>query len=778
MRCFRVKELAYLLIAASSFNAFAFSEKPLTIDDLLAAKEFAFSAAPTMSPDGKLVAYTLATPSRTETAKNIRYKTFLPTGTPRMMDGTEIRITNTETGETKEFTGSNGNAWNPIWSPDGKMLAFSSDRDGVARLWVWSRETGTLRRVSEVSLREYFDVPTWTADSRSIIVKVLPEKLTLDQADDLIEAAKNEPSSKAAIKATATVYAYDPSVPEPTAKAGQWINRSLADIAVIDVKSGSVRRLVKEHTTLGFGLSPNGRDLAVIDIKGLRGNGSQQPLYDISIVHLGSGEISSVAKDVPMDMGTSYSWSPNGEWLSYLTTQPDYMAVGERMVGECFIAPATGGPARQISSGKHPDFGQEFAGPAWSPDSRKLYVLGGNAVWGISISDSTTKEIAKGEERTLIHIVTSARSNVIASEDPAQFIIVRTRNSRSKESGFYKLSLESGRLSKLIEESKEYGPDSAAKFDMDVNPEARRVVFLSEDAQHSPDLWTTSLENFDNARRLTAINPAFDSYRFGASRLIEYQSADGQALKGALLLPSDYQPGKAYPLLVYVYGGSFGSTRLSRFGLSGMGVENKQLFATRGYAVLYPDTPLHPATPMADIAKTVIPAVNRVVELGIADPRRIGVMGHSYGGYSTLALITQSHLFRAAMASAGVGNMFSMYGGMTADGDAWAMEWAEQGQGAMGGTPWQFRDRYLENSPTFYLDKVTTPLLLVHGGADNTCPPLLSDEVFVDLRRLKKKVAYAKYANEDHWEGTWGRANKEDYLNRIVAWFDQELQAP
>ena len=241
------------------------------------------------------------------------------------------------------------------------------------------------------------------------------------------------------------------------------------------------------------------------------------------------------------------------------------------------------------------------------------------------------------------------------------------------------------------------------------------------------------------------------------------------------MLPVGYEPGKHYPLLVYVYGGAFGSTRVERLGLSGMGVENKQLFATRGYAVLYPDTPLHTATPMVDIAKTVLPAVNKVIELGIADPKRIGVMGHSYGGYSTLALIVQSHIFRAAVSSAGVGDLFTMYGGMAADGEGWAMEWAEQGQGAMGGTPWQQRDRYIENSPMFYLDRVETPLLLVHGGIDSTCPPMLSDQVFVDLRRLKKKVSYAKYANEDHWEGTWGRANKEDYLNRVIAWFGTEL---
>jgi dipeptidyl aminopeptidase/acylaminoacyl peptidase len=257
--------------------------------------------------------------------------------------------------------------------------------------------------------------------------------------------------------------------------------------------------------------------------------------------------------------------------------------------------------------------------------------------------------------------------------------------------------------------------------------------------------------------------------------VIDYRSSDGVPLHGALLLPSDYQEGKRYPLVVHVYGGSMGSNNVNRFGLSGTGVENKQLLATRGYAVLFPDTPLHPGTPMVDLAKTVIPAVNKVVELGIADPDRIGVMGHSYGGYSTLALIVQSKLFRAAIDSAGIGNLFTMYGSMRADGSGSAVGWSEEGQGSMGGPPWQFRDRYLENSPTFYLDQVVTPLLIVQGGIDSTVHSFLADEVFVCLRRLGKKVVYALYAGEDHWEGTWGHANAVDYLNRMIAWFDQEM---
>jgi dipeptidyl aminopeptidase/acylaminoacyl peptidase len=214
-----------------------------------------------------------------------------------------------------------------------------------------------------------------------------------------------------------------------------------------------------------------------------------------------------------------------------------------------------------------------------------------------------------------------------------------------------------------------------------------------------------------------------------------------------------------------------------RFGLSGAGVENLQILATRGYAVLLPDTPLKKGTPMFDLLKTVIPGVDRIVDLGIADPDRLGVMGHSYGGYSTLSLITQTTRFRAAVDSAGPGDLISAYGEMDKSGSAGAIGWSETGQGGMVGTPWQYRDRYIENSPLFYLDRVETPLLIVQGELDRAVPPSQAEEVFVGLRRLGKEVVYAKYAGEEHWEGTWSPANVEDYWTRVLDWFDKHLKA-
>jgi dipeptidyl aminopeptidase/acylaminoacyl peptidase len=388
----------------------------------------------------------------------------------------------------------------------------------------------------------------------------------------------------------------------------------------------------------------------------------------------------------------------------------------------------------------------------------------------VSVATATARPVATVPKRRLIGLVATSGGRVW-SPDNGRSVYVRTRDEATKAMGIAKIDVASGAVSMAVEEAKRYGPDP---FDIDAGPTG--IVYLAEEAQHAAELWYAD-PTFTTRRAVTRLNPQLDRYTFGASRLIEWRSVDGAVLHGALLLPAGYHEGTRYPLLVDVYGGSYRSNSLNRFGLTGAGVDNRQLFATRGYAVLLPDAPLGLGTPLVDLAKTVLPGVDKVVELGIADPDRLGVMGHSYGGYSTLALITQTTRFRAAMASASEGDLFADYTQMTPDGGAWSIGWAEEGQGRMGGTPWQYYQRYLENSPFFHLDRVTTPLLLVHGGDDTAVPATLGDQTFVALRRLGKEVEYAKYAGEDHWEGTWSYANAQDYLARIVAWFDTHLKS-
>jgi dipeptidyl aminopeptidase/acylaminoacyl peptidase len=340
--------------------------------------------------------------------------------------------------------------------------------------------------------------------------------------------------------------------------------------------------------------------------------------------------------------------------------------------------------------------------------------------------------------------------------------------------GFYKMDLSNGQAIRLMEANTDLG---SALWTKGVE-KGRDFYYIEETASRGCDIRIRSTEPESVARRVTHINPVFDRYVMGEARLVEWRSSDGERLRGALMLPAGYEPGKRYPLIVHVYGGIMLSDNINTFGFSNALVMNEQFWATRGYAVLLPDTPLGVGTPMVDLVKTVIPGVDRIVEMGIADPDRLAVWGSSYGGYSTVALIAQTTRFKAAISDAGFANLLTAYGRVTAPENAGArfQGWAETGQGRMGGTPWLYRERYIANSPLFYLDRVRTPLLLILGTEDSL--DILSDELFVSLRRLGKEATYLKYEGAGHTILTFSYAEQVDVLNRIISWFDSYLKSP
>jgi dipeptidyl aminopeptidase/acylaminoacyl peptidase len=431
------------------------------------------------------------------------------------------------------------------------------------------------------------------------------------------------------------------------------------------------------------------------------------------------------------------------------------------------VVDAEEGRERLVAAAPHIDTDYQESPPLWDPQGKAIYVGGEKDLRKLDLVSGESKTILS-IDGDLLNVVGRPASGRYWSPDGGRSLYVAFRKGATKRAGFLRVDLTSGQARALLEEEifLTQGP-----FSTDVSPDGKRVVFARQDATHPEDLWIAGVD-FAGRRRLTRVNPSLEGYSYGRTLLISW-AAGSDRLRGALLLPAGYEPGKRYPLIVNVYGGSSRSNSLFRFGLSGSGVENMQLFATRGFAMLLPDSPIEKGrnAPMSEIARAVLPGVDKVVETGIADPDRLGVMGHSYGGYSTLSLIVQTTRFKAAMASASFSNLISMYGEMYNQ-DSASIGYLEKGQGGMVDTPWKVRDRYLENSPFFFLDRVETPVLLVHGSLDI---PARAEETFVALRRLGKEVEYARYEGEQHWEGTWGYANQVDYWKRMLAWFEEHL---
>lgn len=179
-------------------------------------------------------------------------------------------------------------------------------------------------------------------------------------------------------------------------------------------------------------------------------------------------------------------------------------------------------------------------------------------------------------------------------------------------------------------------------------------------------------------------------------------------------------------------------------------------------------------SPIQELTESVLSGIDTLVDMGIADSKRLGVMGHSYGGYCVNALITQTTRFAAAVASSSICNLISFTGFLTEDGDSPWITWTEKSQGKMGGSIWEFRERYIENSPIFFIDNVETPILLVVGALDEFAIQQ-AGEMFTGLRRLGKKVVLVWYENEGHVPQKGRYPNVVDYWQRVLTWFDEHL---
>jgi dipeptidyl aminopeptidase/acylaminoacyl peptidase len=228
-----------------------------------------------------------------------------------------------------------------------------------------------------------------------------------------------------------------------------------------------------------------------------------------------------------------------------------------------------------------------------------------------------------------------------------------------------------------------------------------------------------------------------------------------------------------YATIFVIYEGDL-AWRNTIFGFDTFACENIHIYTHYGFAVCAADIPISDEKgPARSVRESLSQAVQTVVEAGLADPQRLGIFGHSYGGYTVNCAITGLDCFAAAVSSTGAVNLTSEYGRVSEDGTSFC-GYFEQGQGKMGGPPWEKPERYIENSPLFQLNRVSTPVLIIHGDRDWNVSQAW--ELFSGLRRLGKTAELAIYEGEGHWQGEWRRANIIDRWNRVLAWFDKYLR--
>jgi dipeptidyl aminopeptidase/acylaminoacyl peptidase len=747
----------------------------LPIEEVLRSRNFAPGSPTRFSLDGKWLAYTVI-----EGRNNFSSDSdmWLRTGVPWYGKGGQIYVLNVASDKTTEIkiTSAETDNWLPTWSPNSRYLAFFSDRDGSgqAKAWIWDSELNRLRKIADVKVRG--DRIEWSKDGRNILFTTIPRDLTLDQYLNRVSVSVHDAKSTVANDApAATITLYESRVDQSggrgLATSDPWnLGEKLRDLVLLDTESGEVRTLVRNRKIAAYQLSPDGSRIAYTVPTRFEKPGSQQILFDLDVVMIGTGQSRIAGSDIRLDHdGAAFSWSPDGTRLSFRGGGPAELA------GDCYLVDLGDGGTHNLSMFPPSKTGDSpgAAEPVWDATGSEIYFIRDGNLWRADLDQERSSLVAQIPSHRITELIAPSLG-FLWTVGRGRSTIVLAHDEVGKQDGFYEIDLTTGQSTRLLEKGQCYSCISEQPH-VAVSGDDRRAAYLVEDAGHCSDLWLSD-STFGEPRRLTHVNPELDRYRMGKAQLIDWLNDDGEPLQGALLLPADYKKGERYPLIVWVYGGNSVSDHFDHFGLAYPGPFNMQLFASRGYAVLLPDAPSHLGTPMLDVAKSVLPGVNKAIELGIADPDHLGIMGHSNGGYSTVALMVQTKRFKAAMEVAGMADLLGLYGEMDKDGTAFGIPIIEHGQDALGGTPWEFRERYAENSPFFYLDRVETPLLVVQGAEDTGVAPFLGDQIFTALRRLGKEVTYAKYSGEEHDPSDWSYANQLDFCTRMIAWFDSHLK--
>jgi dipeptidyl aminopeptidase/acylaminoacyl peptidase len=706
-----------------------------------------------LAPDGALLAISVQ-PKGHDTTPDAD-KRFTAAGVPMEAVGSRVLIVDTVTGEAAAPFPPASTSWGGRWSSDGAWLAAYVQHEGPACLGLWRRGMDAVRLVREAQVRPFFgfEVPRWTPDSASAVIKLVPSG----------GPARAEQST-AAGPAPVTVLSHDPALRPETPALPGFSEVYRCGLAAVDVHSGAVRRLASDWSLSGWEVAPDGHAVAVLRDTGFDQT-RQQSYFDLVVLCLSTGEATTIATRIAQEYGVGISWSPDSTQLAYFTAE-------RGQPGRAFTVAASGvcTPVA-LSPEDGPTLARAYDAPRWRADSQEVFCLTDAGVWAFT-TDGVARRFLPGPAGSdlLGWALPPGDQTPVRPENGDLPVVLRDR--ATKDTALARLDWPRGQCPKVASvprgwEERPFGVTMAA--------DGSTVYLLLEAASHPAEVWQCALASRD-FRRVWSFNPHLDDVAFGRARLVAYRTLDGARRQAALLLPPGYEEEQHVPVIVDIYGGRLGSTRLHRFG-GDEGVINGQLLASQGYAVLYPDVPLSDCDPLRQLPGLVLPALDALLERGIADPDRLGLMGQSHGGYCTLALLTQIARFKAAVAVAGMTNLTSFYGILSPRGDNPWLGWSESGQGRLGGSLWEQRAAYIENSPLFYFDRVETPLLLVSGTA-SPGEAAQAGEAYSALRRLGKRVELRLYDGEDHWPGFWAAANYRDFAERVVSWFGEHLAAP
>jgi dipeptidyl aminopeptidase/acylaminoacyl peptidase len=422
--------------------------------------------------------------------------------------------------------------------------------------------------------------------------------------------------------------------------------------------------------------------------------------------------------------------------------------------GEVFVQSIDDARPRPVTPKAEGENAETFSVGAFSRDNNRLVVTSKKGWYVIALASGSRTRVLelddKNEEK-------NPRVTLLGWNPAGDSLLVQWGAADRWERGVAKLDLQTRQLTPLIKDRNLY---QNIRYSYD----GSTVVYQLSDGDRPADVFVADAA-FRNARKVTDLNPWLATRALPTSELVGYRDADGKSLYGVLRYPVGYEKGRAYPTVFELYETFFDNGFNPRAAL----------LANRGYAVFHPSVNLVVGRPAEAWSKGVTSAANRLIEMGVADPGRLGVHGTSYGGYATVLLLTETDRFKAAVNISGKVDMVSFYTDSPRLGVR-NTHAPEKSQDRLGGTLWEYPERYLEHSAILRADRIKTPLLNITGDQDPNVPASQSREIYFALRRLGREVEWVRYVNGGHRPPN-SASETVDFENRIVAWYDKHLKA-
>lgn len=506
--------------------------------------------------------------------------------------------------------------------------------------------------------------------------------------------------------------------PSPYKLQSSWTGNSNADYYLIDIESGNKRMIVQNKSRVI--LSPAGNYIAWYD--------TADSSYYARSTNTGSDVVLNLSSKIPVALCDE-------EW-------------------------------------DKPEEANPYGISGWSENDKYLFLYDRYDIWRIELNGSkapvnATNSYGRTNYLNLRYLKLDPEQEFIDVSKP---VIIKAFDERSKSEGYFSVVLRNNTNPRLLMmKNKKFNSLSKAK-------NAEVVICTSEDVNESPDVWSGNL-SFENWHQLSNANPDQNLFVWPKVRLVQWNSFSGKTIEGLLYLPETLDTTRKYPMIIYIYERNADNLHTYTSPAPTRSTVNRTFYTSNDYIVFIPDVTYNDGYPGNSAFDAIVSGTQFISnKFSFVDRNNIGIQGQSWGGYQTAWLITQTNLFRAAMAGAPVSDMISAYGGIRWESGVSRMFQYEKDQSRIGGTLWDKPLQFIENSPLFYVPKIETPLLIMHNDNDGAVPWYQGIELFTAMRRLNKPVWMLTYNNEEHNLKADSWANRMDLSIRMKQFFDHYLK--